>query len=339
MSRYHRQMLLNEIGPVGQARLAEARVVLIGCGALGSVIAEQLGRSGIGHLTIADRDIVELSNLQRQVLFDEDDASSEIPKAIAASRRLQSINSDVTIVPALMDVHAGNVEALCEGAHLILDGTDNVQTRYLINDVAVKHNIPWIYGGCVGVEGRMMPVLPGEACLRCIFPDPPRAEQLPTCDTNGVLGPGASIIASLQSIAAIKLLTGHAATIQKQLHTYNFWTGQTRVIDIASARRSDCICCGQHQFAFLQEPTEDATTLCGRHAVQVRPAISGIDLKGIGSKLSAAGDVQETPYFLRCDLREPAGVRMTLFADGRAIFWGVTDLGRARSLYARYIGQ
>src|ERR1019366_9198861 len=239
MDRYHRQKLLPFIGDDGQARLDKSRVLLVGCDALGSVIADQLVRAGIGHLTQVDRDIVELTNLQRQVLFDEADARDGVPKAIAAGNRFKAINSSVTIEPIVMDVHSGNIEELAgvlpssrsgrpegalastaaeqsapsgrplRGVDLILDGSDNVETRYLINDVAVKHGIPWVYGACVGVEGRVMLIRPGQGpCLRCVFPNPPEAGELPTCDTAGVLGPAAAIVASMQVIASIQFLTG-----------------------------------------------------------------------------------------------------------------------------------
>src|SRR5262245_34353204 len=214
IDRYHRQTLLPQIGEAGQRKLAGARVLLVGCGALGSTIAEQLARAGIGHLRNADRDIVELTNLQRQVLFDDSDAAGGLPKAVAAANRLSKINSTITIEPRVVDVDALNVEQLVAGCDMILDGTDNVATRYLVNDVAVKHTIPWIYGACVGTEGRVMTIRPGAgACLRCIFPQPPNASELATCDTAGVLGPVASVVGAMQALAAIKLLSGNADAI------------------------------------------------------------------------------------------------------------------------------
>ena len=208
ISRYHRQVLLPQIGQAGQERLAGARVLLVGCGALGSVIAEQLARAGVGLLRIADRDVVELTNLQRQVLFDERDVAEHTPKAVAAARRLKEINSEVRVEALICDVHAGNIEDFVDG-DLIIDGTDNVETRYLVNDISVKHGLPWVYGACVGTEGRCMAVLPPEdACLRCVYPEPPSATELPTCDTAGVLGPAAALVASLQVTAAIRLLVG-----------------------------------------------------------------------------------------------------------------------------------
>jgi molybdopterin/thiamine biosynthesis adenylyltransferase len=222
LNRYHRQMLLPQIGQAGQHRLASSRVLLVGCGALGSVIADQLARAGVGFMRIVDRDIVELTNLQRQVLFDESDVANSLPKAIAAANRLSRVNSSIRIEPIVADVDASNVESFID-VDLILDGTDNVATRYLLNDVSVKHNVPWVYGACVGTEGRVMTIHSGQGpCLRCIFPEPPAPGELQTCDTAGVLGPVASVVGSLQAIAAIKLLSGNP--LQRELVWMDLWT-------------------------------------------------------------------------------------------------------------------
>lgn len=347
MDRYHRQILLPHVGAAGQEKLAASRVLLVGCGALGSVIAEQLVRAGVGTLTIADRDVVELTNLQRQVLFDETDAAAQTPKAVAAARRLAGVNSDVHIEPAVCDVHSGNIEELAavgtqHAVHLVLDGTDNVQTRYLVNDFAVKHALPWIYGGCVGTEGRVMTIRPPHtACLRCVFPKPPRADELATCDTAGVLGPAAAVVASLQALAALKILLGHAEAAGEQLLSIDFWANRFRSVDLGEARREDCPCCGLRQFPFLESHADaSAVSLCGRNAVQVRPTgpHAAVDLAAIGERLAGLGGIERTPYLLRCRLRDPAGVALTLFADGRAIVHGTPDLGRAKSIYARFIG-
>lgn len=338
LNRYHRQELLPQIGPTGQARLRGARVLLVGCGALGSMVAEQLVRAGVGLLRIADRDVVELTNLQRQVLFDEGDAAEQAPKAVVAARRLSRINSAVRIQPLVRDVHPGNVEDLVE-CDLIVDGTDNVETRYLLNDVAVKHGIPWIYGACVGTEGRCMAVRPGEACLRCVFPDPPTAGELPTCDTAGVLGPGAGIVASLQATVAIRLLVGGGQ--DQVLIALDAWKSRFRTISLAGSKRADCVCCGRRRFEFLEGGAGgQSTSLCGRNAIQVRPSplSAPLDLSVLAAKLTGAGAVQQTAYLVRCDLLEPAGMRLTVFPDGRAIVHGTGDPERARSVYSRFVG-
>jgi adenylyltransferase/sulfurtransferase len=387
VNRYQRQTLLPQIGEAGQAKLAAARVLLVGCGALGTNIAEQLVRAGVGFLRLVDRDIVELTNLQRQVLFDENHAQTAWPKAAAAAERLAAINSSVTIDAQVLDVHAGNVEELAawsplppvlrgervrvrgasasnssasqqkepphpnplprstggEGTRelvdLILDGTDNVSTRYLLNDVAVKHQIPWIYGACVGVEGRMLPIRPGKSpCLRCIFPSPPRPEELATCDTAGVLGSAAAVVASLQVVAAIKLLMGGQAALSDELLTLDLWSNRFHRMRLQDARRPDCTCCVLRQFEFLSRPPdESAVTLCGRDAVQIR-GTGQVELNTMAARWQQLGAVEQNRYFVRCQLTEPAQTRLTLFADGRLIVQGTRDANRAKSLYARFVG-
>jgi molybdopterin/thiamine biosynthesis adenylyltransferase len=346
IDRYHRQVLLPQVGRSGQDRLARARVLLVGCGALGSVIAEQLVRAGIGFLRVVDRDVVELTNLQRQVLFDEEDARQGLPKAVAAAERLRRVNSSVTVEPIVADVHSGNVERWADvaggeaRADVILDGTDNVETRYLLNDVAVKHGVPWVYGACVGTEGRVLAVDPSRTpCLRCVFPVPPGAGELPTCDTAGVLGPVAAIVGALQAMAAMRLLLGDSAGSMIAL---DGWSGRFRTLDVSRDRQHDCPCCGQRRFEFLEHRSAGGTTsLCGRDAVQVTPKVNAsIDLKAMASKLgSAAGDVEATPFLVRCHLAEPAGLHLTIFADGRLIVKGTTSSELARSVYARYVGS
>ena len=264
------------IGPAGQERLGAARVVLIGCGALGTVIAEHLVRAGIGTLRICDRDIVELTNLQRQTLYTERDVEQGTPKAVAASERLRQINSAVRIEARVVDVQPDNIESLLRfdggDADLLLDGTDNADVRYLLNDVSVKDAIPWVYGACVGVEGRAMPVWPGvSACLRCVFPNPPGAGELPTCDTAGVLGPGAGVVASMQSATAIRMLVEQTPTAQTQLQTFDVWAGRAKSIDLSGARDLNCPTCAKTEFEFLDRSTVDSARLCGRDTVQVRP--------------------------------------------------------------------
>ena len=339
--RYHRQMLLPQIGEAGQRRLAAAHVLLIGCGALGTAIAEQLVRAGIGHLIVADRDIVELTNLQRQTLFDEKDAAEGAPKAAAAAERLGMINSSVKVTPLVMDVHAGNVEGfLKEKPHVIVDGTDNVQTRYLVNDVSVKHDIPWVYGAAVGTEGRVMAVRPAKGpCLRCVFPTPPPPHDLPTCDTAGVLGMGAAIVGMWQAIETLKILLD--ASSEPTLLRFDFWRPRVHAVALEDAKRSDCPCCGLHQFDYLTAAASDsAVSLCGRNTVQVRPTRTAqFDLETLAQKLSGVGNTQRTQFLLRCHLTEPRDVTLSVFPDGRALIQGITDLNRARSIYARYVGS
>jgi adenylyltransferase/sulfurtransferase len=345
IDRYHRQVLLPQIGRAGQAKLAASHVLVVGCGALGTVIAEHLARAGIGSMRIVDRDIVEWTNLQRQTLFDVSDARNGLPKAVAAKARLAAINATVTVDARGTDLHVGNVEDLAglaksgRRADVILDGTDNVETRYLLNDVAVKHGVAWVYGACVGTEGRVMMVRPGlTPCLRCIFPMPPAGSDLPTCDTAGVLGPAAHVVASMQTVSALKLLTGHEQGGEGLL-SIDVWRGRFHATELG-ARRPDCPASGQRQFEFLDRPASDSVSLCGRHSVQVRPAerLARLDLTDAAEKLTRVGQVQRTPYLLRCRLTEEAGMELTLFPDGRLIVSGTTDRARAKALYARYVG-
>jgi adenylyltransferase/sulfurtransferase len=341
--RYNRQILLPQIGPAGQDRLAASRVLVVGSGALGTVICDQLVRAGVGHLRIADRDIVELSNLQRQVLFDEDDAIQGLPKAVAAAQRLRRVNSSVEVEPLVIDVYAGNIEEIIgDRCDLVLDGTDNVETRYLLNDACVKLGIPWIYGACVGTEGRVMAIRPGVTpCLRCLFEQPPAPGELPTCDTAGVLGSAAALAASLQVVAAIKTLTENVDAVGRELITFDVWTNRMRSINTTDSRLAGCRTCGQRRFEFLEQRNGSLTTsLCGRNAVQVRPPTGASpDASKVADRLSAVGRVEKNAYLLRCQLNEPEGLTLSLFADGRLIVHGTSDPARARSIYARFVGS
>ncbi|MGD0462711.1 MAG: ThiF family adenylyltransferase [Tepidisphaeraceae bacterium] len=345
MGRYDRQQILPQIGPEGQERLGRARVLLVGCGALGSIVAEMLVRAGVGLVRIVDRDLVELSNLQRQVLFDESDASRELPKAVAAADRLREINSHVRIEPIVADVNATNIESMAEGIELILDGTDNVATRYLINDLAVKDRIPWVYGGCVEVVGRVWGIWPGRtACLRCVFPEPPRADELPTCDTAGVLGPAAAMVGGLQAATAMRFLVEGRQHLGEMagLISLDAWSGQYRAMASAAIPAADCPCCGQRNFPFLSTNGMDFTTnLCGRQAVQVlRPGSAGrIDLTVTAERWRKIGTVATSPWFVKCKLNDPAGIDLTLFPDGRLVVHGSAEGSRAKSLYARFVGS
>jgi molybdopterin-synthase adenylyltransferase len=344
MTRYNRQEILPQIGPGGQARLRGSRLLVIGCGALGSAAAEMLVRSGIGFLRLVDRDLVELTNLQRQVLFDERDAAENLPKSVAAARRLREINGEVEIEAIVADANAANIESFAD-VDLILDGTDNISTRYLLNDLSVRNRIPWIYGGCVGTEGRVWGIWPGRtACLRCIFPDPPNANELPTCDTAGVLGPAATTVGGFQAALAIRFIVEGESSADKSagLVSFDVWTCRFHSLSSASIPADGCPCCRQRKFPFLSTNGMDFTTnLCGRQAVQVlRSGLAGpIDLAAIAERWQNLGTVGRSPWFVRCKLTDPAGIDLTLFSDGRLLVHGITDPMRATSLYARFVGN
>lgn len=337
--RYARQMLLAWIGEKGQQRLAASRVAIVGCGALGGTSAEQLARAGVGHLTIIDRDIVELSNLQRQVLFDEEDARGNLPKAVAAQRRLTRINSSIEIRGVVADLNAENAEEVLE-ADLILDGTDNAETRYLINDLAVKRGTPWIYAGCVGSEGRVMAVTPGKsACLRCLFPLAPSPGDVETCDTAGVLGPAASVAASIQAGLALRIIVGDE--VEAGILAFDLQSGRFNRIAEKLAKREDCPSCGRREFEFLDaKSVSKAVSMCGRNAVQIRPASGSAfpALSEVKKRLEAVGRVDLNPFLLKCALKDPQGVSLTVFSDGRLMVHGVSEPKRARSIVARCLG-
>jgi molybdopterin-synthase adenylyltransferase len=341
--RYQRQELLPQIGPEGQQRLGHSRVLVVGCGALGSIVCEMLARGGVGFLRIVDRDLVELSNLQRQTLFSECDAADSLPKSIAAANRLREINSHIQIDAVVADVNAASVERLAD-VDLIVDGTDNVATRYLLNDLAVREGKPWIYGACVAMEGRVWGIWPGvTACLRCLFPEPPGAASLPTCDTAGVLGPAAAVVGSIQAATAIRFLVEgeSAARHSSGLMAINVWTGEFRSMASAATPVNGCACCAGRKFDSLSTKAMDFTTnLCGRRSVQVVRATAGtIDLGMIARRWEKLGTIARSPWFVRCALSDPAGIDLTLFADGRLLVHGVTDPMRATSLYARFVGN
>lgn len=337
--RYSRQVLFGGIGPEGQERLRSARAVLIGCGALGTVIANTLVRAGVGHLRIVDRDFVDLSNLQRQVLFDEQDVRDRLPKAEAARRRLATINSDVAVEAVVEDVDATNVLRLVEDADVILDGSDNFEVRYLVNDAALRLDKPWIYGAAVGSYGLTMTIRPGRTpCLRCIFPAPPPAEHSPTCDSAGVLAPIINLIASVQSSEAMKLLTGRTDSLSPYLLQIDVWDLTFRPLRIAGARKADCPACGQGLLEYLEaEPRSTSTTLCGRNAVQIsHRERREVDLESLARKLEPAGQVEANAFLLRLTTEEH---QLTVFRDGRAIIGGTDDPVAARTVYARYLGD
>ena len=326
------------IGREGQTRLGAARVLIVGCGALGSSQAEALARAGVGRLRIADRDFVEESNLQRQTMFTERDARERVPKAVACVRRIGEINSDVEAEPHVSDVHAGNIERLIEGCDLVIDGTDNFATRYLINDACVKHSVNWIYGAAVGSYGVTMSVRPRVTpCLRCIFEEPPPPASAETCDTAGVIMPIISIVAAVQSSEALKLLTGNSDALHGALMQFDVWRNEWRRIKLGEPS-TDCPTCAHARYETLEaEAVELASVLCGRNAVQISPRrASRVDLGALAQRLRAAGEVQVNEYLLRL---RAGDFELTVFQDARAIIRGTDDMAAARSLYARYVGN
>jgi molybdopterin-synthase adenylyltransferase len=336
--RYARQTIYPAIGQPGQAKLAASRVCLIGCGALGTHIADTLVRAGVGFLRIVDRDVPVQSNLQRQSLFDEQDVIDGIPKAIAATRRLSAANSEVTIDARVVDVNSANIESLIADVDFVVDGSDNFEVRYLINDACVKLGKPWVYGGVIGSYGMTMTIRPGNTpCLRCIFPEAPAPGDAPTCDTAGVIGPAVTVVAGIQSAEALKLAVVDLEALNRDLLAIDVWNISIEQLVLGSPRL-DCPTCGRHDFTFLERSAPSQTTeLCGRDAVQVsiNPPVT-LSLSTLADRLRAAGTVAFNPYLLRCQVE---GYELTVFPDGRAIVKGTTDPSVARSVYARYIGM
>ena len=336
--RYSRQILFNGIGQEGQRRLFESRAAIIGCGALGSAQAEALARAGVGKLRIIDRDFVEASNLQRQTMFTEHDAKERLPKAIAAVKHIGEINSEVRAEPQILDVNHTNIERLIDQCDVVLDGTDNFATRYLINDACVKHQINWIYGAAVGSYGVSMTIRPGlTPCLRCVFEEAPPAVSAPTCDTAGVIMPIISVVAAVQVTEALKLLTGQAAQLHNSLMQFDVWRNEWRKID-PGAPSPHCSVCGSRRFETLEPITpEFAAILCGRNAVQISPARpTQVDFGVLAERLQGAGDVKFNDYLLRFRAGE---YELTIFQDARSIIRGTDEITTARSLYAKYIGN
>ena len=333
--RYSRQILFPEIGEAGQERLLSAHVAIVGCGALGSFQAGALARAGTGILTIIDRDYVEPSNLQRQWLFDEADAAQSLPKAVAAERCLRKVNSEIQVNGIVNDLTPSNVDELLARADLILDGTDNFETRYLLNDYSVSRGIPWIYGAAVASYGLVMPVLPGRsACLRCVYPDPPGGSQ-PTCDTAGVLNVITAAVASLQVADALQILCGRSEQLRPHITTIDVWNGSIRRLN-QPPRDPECPACGKGNYEFLSGERRPPISLCGRNAVQIHERARPVDLRQLADTLSPLGEVRANEFALRFF---PAPYELTVFPDGRAIIKGTTDIGVARSLYARYVGS
>ncbi len=333
--RYSRQILFKEIGAGGQDRLSRARVVIVGCGATGSVLASLLARAGVGTMRIIDRDYVEPSNLQRQSLFDEDDARESVPKAIAAARQIARFNSEIAVEPQVADLIPQNADALLGAAHLILDGTDNFETRYLINDYAVKNSLPWIYAAAVGSYAVTMNILPGEtACLACIFPESPRG-TIETCETAGILNSAVNLVASIAATEAMKFLIGARSKMRRTLLSWDVWSNEQAEV-AAAAPRAGCHVCGERNFIHLAGEGRPHITLCGRNSVQIHERERPVDFAEISARLHPLGSVRHNSFVLKF-WRDP--YEITLFPDGRAIVKGTTDTAIARSLYARYIGS
>ena len=334
--KYSRQMLFAGIGPEGQQRLLASRAAIVGCGAIGAAAANLLLRAGVGYLRVIDRDFVEPSNLQRQTLFDESDALNVLPKAVAAERKLRSINSSVAVEGVVADLSLRNAEALLNDVDLLLDGTDNFETRFLINDVAVKSGRPWIYAAAVASYGLTMTIRPGEtACLACLLESGGSAQGLEeTCDTIGVLGPIVNLIASLEAAEALKLLSGNTAAPHGRLLSCDVWTGHMQSIGVA--RNPECRACGRREFTYLAGEAQPHITMCGRDSVQIHERARALDLSVLEARLKPlVENVRQNNFLLRFRI---APFEMTVFADGRAILKGTRDPAVARTLYARYIG-
>ena len=337
--RYSRQVLHKAVGEEGQARLTSSSAAIVGCGALGSISASLLARAGVGRLRIIDRDFVEMSNLQRQFLFDEDDVREMKPKAVAAAEKLSRINSEIVIEPVVSDLNPDNAVSLLTGVSLILDGTDNFDTRFLVNDVSVRHDIPWIYAACLGSYGLTMNILPGEtACLRCVMESAPPPGSVPTCDTAGILGPVVSIISGLQSTEALKYLSGNREAMSRHLVSIDGWTQvMTRVEVPRSGGRRRCQTCDGLEFTYLSGKGSRSAVICGRNAVQITPEGAGrLSLEDLASRLSSSLAVERSKFLIRFQVDD---LQVSVFPDGRAIITGTKDPTVARGVYSRFVGS
>jgi adenylyltransferase/sulfurtransferase len=360
LARYHRQMLLPGFGEEGQERLLASTALVLGCGALGTVIADMLARAGVGHLVIIDRDFIELTNLQRQVLFDEQDVTDAIPKAEAAKRKIGRINSQVEVTAIVDDINHRNIEKYASGVDILVDGVDNFETRYLANDCAVKHGIPYIYGGAVGTVGAAFAILPhtkdGNApwetapsgsratpCFRCIFEEAPPPGMNPTCDTAGVIGPAVSIIANFEVAETLKILTGNLDRVSRTMLNIDLWANAFQQLKVGSAYdRGDCQCCKHRNFEFLNGKAGSSTiTLCGSNSVQLthKQSAATLDFDELGTRLRRHGKVTSNRFMIRADITDNGKpYELTVFSDGRAIVKGTREGNVARSVYAKYIG-
>lgn len=345
--RYHRQSLIPSIGNAGQERIGNSTVLVVGCGALGSMSADLMARAGVGCLRLVDRDVVELTNLQRQPLYDEHDVESGTPKALAAKNRLEEINSSIRIEAFVDDIDAANIEQIAEGCDLIVDGLDNFEARYLLNDLSTATNRPWIYGGAVGTTGMSAAIIPGRTpCLRCLFPEPPAPGTTPTCDTAGVLGPVVSMVAARQVLQALKILTGHGDALDLTLHSFDAWNN-TRQEMKPGTPSAECPCCAHGNFEWLEgRRGQGASILCGRNAVQVKPQAdsSPVPLEELAERLSHHGEFRCTDSVLHGVLLNELNddgerIELTIFQNGRALVKGSGSIDHARAVYAKYIGS
>lgn len=360
LDRYQRQMLLAGIGEDGQRRLLDSTILLLGCGALGSVAADLLSRAGVGHLVIVDRDVVELTNLQRQVLFDEADVAAGMPKAEAAKQHIACNNADVRVTAIVDDINHTNIARFAENADVLVDGLDNFETRYLANDLAVKRGIPYVYGAAVGTTGMAFTVLPHGAgdypwesapggnfatpCFRCLFEEPPPAGATPTCDTVGVLASATGIVAGFQVAETLKILTGAFDKVRRTILNLDLWENDVMQLGTASAyEKGDCPCCRHRQFEYLDGKAGSSTmTLCGRNAIQLRQKdpVDALDLAAIAARLRSHGAVSVNEFLLSAEINDgDRDFEITLFADGRAIIKGTQEARVARAVYSKFIGN
>jgi adenylyltransferase/sulfurtransferase len=335
--RYSRQELFAGVGREGQERIRAASVVVVGCGALGSALADTMARAGVGRLRIVDRDFVEAGNLQRQSLFDEEDAAAALPKAVAAERRLRRVNSDVRVEAVVADLVPENAAALLGGAQVVLDGTDNFEARFLVNDVCVRDRIPWVYGACVGSYGLALAVRPGVTpCLRCLMEQMPPPGSGPTCDTAGVIAPIVQVVAGIQGGEALKLLVGRPESLLPGVATVDLWQGTFEVMDLRG-KPPWCPACTEGRFEYAQAGGTGTAVLCGRDAVQLRARPGArVDLPALADRLRAVAEVRSNEYLVRFTAD---GHEVVVFADGRAIVKGASDTAQARALFARYVGS
>jgi len=340
LKRYERQISYPAWGRESQEKLSRSTALVVGVGALGSVIANTLARAGVGTLRIVDRDFLEWNNLQRQVLYTEEDVRNHLPKAVVAERHLREINSEINIEAIVADVDYGNIEQLCAGVDVIVDGTDNFEIRFLLNDAALKFGIPWVYGGCLGAEGQTMTILPGKTpCLRCIISDAPPPGTTPTCDTAGIMASIINVIASIQSLEAMKIMAGHLDQVSGTLDVIDLWYNRMRQVKLGdSAQSKTCPACGQGNYEWLRgERGGQSAILCGRNAVQLSFSQGEpVDLKSLATQLEAVGKVTVNPFLLRLTVDE---YTLTLFPDRRCIVSGTDDPVQARAIHARYIGS
>jgi molybdopterin-synthase adenylyltransferase len=337
-SRYFKQALLREIGEEGQEHLAGSSVLIAGCGALGTVIANSMVRSGVGYVRIVDRDFIELDNLPRQMLFDEEDIRKGLPKAVAAAEKLRLINSEIKIEPIVADLNSENIEELISDVDIVLDGTDNFETRFLINNACIKHNKPWIYGGVMSMNGMCAVIIPGETpCLQCLISDIPPPGTMPTCDTVGVLGMAVNIIASVESVEAVKILAGRKASLLRKLVFIDPWEGQYHLFEFKKTVKR-CPVCDDHEYKFLEKSTvSHISSLCGQNAVQISALFSShISFPVLAERLSASGDVSFNEYMLKF---KTGGYELVIFPDSRAIVRGTDNISIAKTLYSKYIGS